>query len=97
MENMADRIREARKYRKLAIEALIPEDRKEHMDIIEKEVKTLLINGLLDVFMETGAMDRIMKYVTEYFYEDGTKEKSKEKTENNSSQKSPVRKVMVEE
>lgn len=97
MENMIDRIREERKYQKLAIEALIPEDQKEHMDIIEKEVKTVLVNGVLDVLLETGAMDKVMKYAAEYFGENGRKEHSKTKTEENSSPKGSVRKVMVEE
>lgn len=98
--DMKARIQESMKYQKMAIEALIPVEQKKHIDVIEKEVKTLFVNGMLDLLVETGTMERVMKYAADYFtescreQEDAADEKNdKEKSRKESS----VRKVMVGE
>lgn len=91
-DSVRTRIMEAKKYQRMAIEALIPEEQKEHLDIIEKEMKTLLVNGMLDLLIETGAMDRVVKYATEYFKEE---DKTESKTEHKKDK--TVRKVVIGE
>ena len=68
-ESLRKRILEAKKYQKMAIGALFSEEQREHMDVIGKEMKTVLVNGLLDVLEETGTMDRVMQYAMDYFFE----------------------------
>lgn len=68
-DSLRKRILEAKKYQKMAIRALLPEEQREHMDIIGKEMKTVLVNGLLDVLEETGTMDRVMQYAMNSFFE----------------------------
>ena len=72
------------------------EKNKEHIDIIEKELKALLVDGLLDLLMETGAMDRIMEYTMDYFNRFGRQEQDTTKREN-SKKSNSVRKVVVGE
>lgn len=66
-DSMKKRIMEAKKYQKMAIQALIPEEQKQHMECIEKEMKTMLVNGVLDLLVETGTMERVMKYAMHCF------------------------------
>lgn len=66
-DSMKKRIMEAKKYQKMAIQALIPEEQKQHMECIEKEMKTMLVNGVLDLMIETGTMERVMKYAMHCF------------------------------
>lgn len=68
-ESLRKRMLEAKKYQKMAIRALLPEEQREHMDSIGKEMKTVLVNGVLDVLEETGTMDRVMQYAMNYFFE----------------------------
>lgn len=68
-ESLKKRIWEAKKYQKMAIRALLPKEQRKHMDIIGKEMKTVLVNGVLDVLEETGTMDRVMQYAMDYFFE----------------------------
>ena len=68
-DSLRKRILEAKKYQKMAIGALLSEEQREHMDVIGKEMKTVLVNGLLDVLEETGTMDRVMQYAMNYFFE----------------------------
>lgn len=72
------------------------EKNKEHIDIIEKELKALLVDGMLDLLMETGAMDRIMEYTMDYFNRADRQEQDKTKSEN-SKKSNSVRKVVVGE
>lgn len=67
--SLRKRISEAKKYQKMAIGALLSEEQREHVDVIGKEMKTVLVNGLLDVLEETGTMDRVMQYAMNYFFE----------------------------
>lgn len=84
----------------MAIEALIPEEQKEHIDTIEREMKTVLVNGMLDLLVETGAMERVMNYAMDYF---GRGQSGYENPENrnhdkeNNRKESKVRKVTVGE
>lgn len=68
-DSLKKRILEAKKYQKMAIGALLSEEQREHMDVIGKEMKTVLVNGLLDVLEETGTMERVMQYAMNYFLE----------------------------
>lgn len=67
--SLRKRISEAKKYQKMAIGALLSEEQRAHVDVIGKEMKTVLVNGLLDVLEETGTMDRVMQYAMNYFFE----------------------------
>lgn len=71
-DSMKKRIMEAKKYQKMAIQALIPEEQKQHMECIEKEMKTMLVNGVLDLLIETGTMERVMKYAMHCFCDEGS-------------------------
>lgn len=68
-DSLRNRILEAKKYQKMAIGALLSEEQRVHVDAIGKEMKTVLVNGLLDVLEETGTMERVMQYAMNYFFE----------------------------
>lgn len=85
-DSLRKRILEAKKYQKMAMRALLPEEQREHMDVIGKEMKTVLVNGLLDVLEETGTMDRVMQYAMNYFFE--TEKNNNEKTESSNGEES---------
>ena len=101
-DSMKKRILEAKKYQKMAIRALLPEEQREHIDRIEKEMKTVLVNGLLDVLEETGTMDRMMQYAMDYFFE-GEKhpvektESSRQNEENEDKESNHYEKEKTEE
>lgn len=101
-DSMKKRILEAKKYQKMAIRALLPEEQREHIDRLEKEMKTVLVNGLLDVLEETGTMDRMMQYAMDYFFE-GKKnqeekaESSRQNEENENKESNPYAKEKTEE
>lgn len=46
------RMMEARKYQKLAIKALFPEEKQEHIDNIERELKALLTESVMENMMK---------------------------------------------
>lgn len=46
------RMMEARKYQKMAIKALFPEEKQEHIDNIEKELKALLTESMMENMMK---------------------------------------------
>ena len=71
-DSMKKRIMEAKKYQKMAIQALIPKEQKQHMECMEKEMKTMLVNGVLDLLIETGTMERVMKYAMQCFCGEGS-------------------------
>ena len=48
-KEMMRRIKEARKYQKMAIRALMPERMAEHVDVIEHEVKAMVRETIIDV------------------------------------------------
>lgn len=85
-DSLRKRILEAKKYQKMAIGALLSEEQREHVDAIGKEMKTVLVNGLLDVLEETGTMERVMQYAMNYFFE--TEKNNDEKTESSNGEES---------
>ena len=91
-DSFRKRISEAKNYQKMAIRALIPKEQREHMDVIGKEMKTVLVNGLFDVLEETGTMERVMQYAMNYFFEtekdNGATTESEYCEENNENAKS---------
>lgn len=55
-KEMMERIMEAGKYQKMAIRALVPDSKQEHLDVIEKELKALLLEDILS-FVETAVKE----------------------------------------
>lgn len=51
-KEMWDRISEAGKYQKLAFQALLPERVNNHLEVIEKEIKAMV----LEIAMDLGGM-----------------------------------------
>lgn len=80
-KEMMNRMREARKYQKMAIRALMPERMAEHVDVIEHEVKEMVRETIIDV-----VKDRVW---------DNLNEKSQETTASQEKE-SKVKKVTID-
>ena len=80
-KEMMNRMREARKYQKMAIRALMPERMAEHVDVIEHEVKAMVRETIIDV-----VKDRVW---------DNLNEKSQETTASQEKE-SKVKKVTID-
>ena len=54
-----ERMKKAKQYQMLAIKALIPEPMAEHVDVIGKEMKEMMIECIFELFsQEKGASER---------------------------------------
>ena len=80
-KEMMNRMREARKYQKMAIRALMPVRMAEHVDVIENEVKAMVRETIIDV-----VKDRVW---------DNFNEKSQETTASQEKE-SKVKKVTID-
>ena len=49
------RAREAKKYQMMAVKALFPNIQNEHMKVIEKEIKAMLMEGIMDCMSQCMA------------------------------------------
>ena len=61
-KEMAKRIREAAKYKKLAVRALFPESATEHLDVMEKEM-TAMVMEFLKKEEKTSTQEKKAKHV----------------------------------
>ncbi|SHO42951.1 hypothetical protein [Anaerocolumna xylanovorans] len=68
-KEMVSRLREAGKYEKMAIRALLPERAVKHMEVIEKEMRTMFMEMVTDAVRCAGNVRN----------DDGQNESEKEK------------------
>lgn len=99
---MLNRIIEAKKYEMMAIKALLPENERKHVDVIEKEIKSIFAEMVMDFMKEQpfnfsnlfgneeNATDNEENYTQ--FNSDRYMNKEKSKTSNN---KDKVRKINI--
>lgn len=68
------RVKEAYKYQKLAFRALLPESMAGHMDVIEKELKAMLIEGAGCVLEKGRSENHNNRYSSKGWSTDGKNE-----------------------
>lgn len=56
-QEMIDRIKIAKEYQRKAIRALVPEEMGEHLDVIEKELKMMVMEVITELLKGCNAND----------------------------------------
>ncbi len=53
-KEMMKRMKIAGRYQRKALRALFPEEMSEHLDVIEKEIKAMFMESVMEMVMEQG-------------------------------------------